>query len=84
MHPSACMKNSAGWLLAAIPYIFTVTTESSMNEAATGTTSETATETTALGSLPEWDLSDLYSGIDAPELAADLARAGDDVPMHVR
>ena len=26
-----------------------------------------------LGDLPEWDLSDLYSGEDAPELAADLA-----------
>ncbi len=28
---------------------------------------------TALGDLPEWDLSDLYSGEDAPELARDLA-----------
>lgn len=28
----------------------------------------------ALGGLPDWDLSDLYSGVDAPELAADLAR----------
>ncbi|WP_346911841.1 M3 family oligoendopeptidase [uncultured Roseibium sp.] len=26
-----------------------------------------------LGSLPEWDLTDLYSSIDAPEVAADLA-----------
>jgi oligoendopeptidase F len=25
--------------------------------------------------LPEWDLSDLYAGIDAPDVAADLARA---------
>jgi oligoendopeptidase F len=63
------MNFSAGWLLAAIPYIFTVTTESSMNEA--------ASQIDALGRLPEWDLSDLYSAIDAPELAADLARAGD-------
>lgn len=31
----------------------------------------------ALGALPEWDLRDLYSGIDAPELAADLARAAE-------
>ena len=30
---------------------------------------------TGLGLLPEWDLTDLYSGIDAPELAADMARA---------
>ena len=28
-----------------------------------------------LGHLPEWDLSDLYSGLDAPEFAADMARA---------
>ena len=26
------------------------------------------------GKLPEWNLSDLYSGIDAPEVAADLQR----------
>jgi len=28
-----------------------------------------------LGALPEWDLRDLYSGIDAPDFRADLARA---------
>ncbi|WP_413629160.1 M3 family oligoendopeptidase [Methylobacterium sp. W2] len=28
-----------------------------------------------LGSLPEWDLSDLYSGIDSPDFRADLIRA---------
>ncbi|MDR7037470.1 oligoendopeptidase F [Methylobacterium sp. BE186] len=28
-----------------------------------------------LGALPEWDLSDLYSGIDAPDFRNDLARA---------
>ncbi len=28
-----------------------------------------------LGPMPEWDLSDLYSAPDAPEIAADLARA---------
>ncbi|MDP4021284.1 M3 family oligoendopeptidase [Methylobacterium sp. NEAU 140] len=28
-----------------------------------------------LGHLPEWDLSDLYSGLDAPEFSADLTRA---------
>ncbi|WP_027172932.1 M3 family oligoendopeptidase [Methylobacterium sp. 10] len=28
-----------------------------------------------LGSLPEWDLSDLYSGIDSPDFRADLVRA---------
>jgi oligoendopeptidase F len=30
----------------------------------------------ALGSLPEWDLNDLYRGMDAPELKADIERAG--------
>lgn len=29
--------------------------------------------TEGLGNLPEWDLSDLYSGEDAPELEADMA-----------
>lgn len=28
----------------------------------------------ALGPLPEWNLTDLYKGIDAPEVAADLSR----------
>ncbi len=28
-----------------------------------------------LGSLPEWNLADLYTGMDAPELKRDLARA---------
>jgi oligoendopeptidase F len=28
--------------------------------------------------LPEWNLGDLYSGVDAPELKRDLARAADD------
>jgi len=30
---------------------------------------------TKLGNLPEWDLKDLYSGLDAPELKLDLDRA---------
>ncbi|MBB3772159.1 oligoendopeptidase F [Angulomicrobium tetraedrale] len=30
---------------------------------------------TALGKLPQWDLSDLYPGLDSPELSADLERA---------
>jgi oligoendopeptidase F len=28
-----------------------------------------------IGALPEWDLSDLYAGIDSPEIAADLGRS---------
>jgi oligoendopeptidase F len=31
-----------------------------------------------LGELPEWDLGDLYSGMDAPELARDLDKASAD------
>ncbi|MBT5812028.1 MAG: oligoendopeptidase F, partial [Rhodospirillaceae bacterium] len=32
---------------------------------------------TTLGDLPEWDLSDLYSGVDAPELETDLTQSAD-------
>ena len=39
------------------------------------TVSEQTDESKALGDLPVWDLSDLYAGPDAPELAADLDRA---------
>ncbi len=28
-----------------------------------------------VGALPEWDLSDLYAGVDSPDIARDLARA---------
>lgn len=35
----------------------------------------TAEAAPALGSLPEWNLADLYAGMDAPELKRDLARA---------
>ena len=38
--------------------------------------SDTASQ--ALGDLPDWDLSDLYSGVDAPELTADMARLEQD------
>jgi oligoendopeptidase F len=31
----------------------------------------------ALGDLPEWDLGDLYPGMDAPELKRDLAKAAE-------
>ena len=30
------------------------------------------------GKLPEWNLADLYSGIDAPEVARDLDKDGDE------
>ena len=39
---------------------------------------EAAEPEPALGALPEWDLSDLYSTMEAPEVAADLRRAGED------
>jgi oligoendopeptidase F len=32
----------------------------------------------SLGDLPEWNLADLYSGMDAPELQSDVKRAGDE------
>ena len=32
----------------------------------------------ALGTLPEWDLGDLYPGRDSPELARDLVLLADD------
>jgi len=31
-----------------------------------------------LGDLPEWNLADLYSGMDAPELKRDILQAGED------
>jgi oligoendopeptidase F len=34
--------------------------------------------TTKTGNLPEWNLSDLYAGIDAPEVARDLAKLNAD------
>jgi oligoendopeptidase F len=33
---------------------------------------------TELGALPEWDLGDLYPGMDSPELAADFERAAEE------
>jgi oligoendopeptidase F len=35
---------------------------------------KTSTVKTKAGKLPEWNLADLYSGIDAPEVTRDLAR----------
>ena len=32
----------------------------------------------ALGALPEWNLADLYSGLDAPEIQRDLVRVEQD------
>ena len=40
-------------------------------KAATGKASAAKSKT---GKLPEWNLADLYSGIDAPEVARDLAK----------
>ena len=39
---------------------------------------ESATGARDLGTLPDWNLDDLYTGIDAPELAADFERMGAD------
>ncbi|MGE0725938.1 MAG: oligoendopeptidase F, partial [Alphaproteobacteria bacterium] len=38
----------------------------------------TAAPSESLGTLPEWDLSDLYAGPDSPALAEDLAAAAGD------
>jgi len=48
-----------------------------MNEAATPAAAAAAD----LGPLPEWDLSDLYPGLDSPELARDLAQLGADAKV---
>jgi oligoendopeptidase F len=45
----------------------------SQNNVATAQSAGAATK--SLGSLPEWDLSDLYSSLDAPEVKRDLERA---------
>ncbi len=37
-----------------------------------------STSEAALGPMPEWDLSDLYAGTDAPELKRDLTWASDE------
>ena len=39
---------------------------------------ELAAATRTSDVLPEWNLADLYSGMDAPELTADLAKASDE------
>jgi oligoendopeptidase F len=39
---------------------------------------KTAAADPKLGDLPEWNLDDLYTGLEAPELLADLARADAD------
>src|SRR3977135_3249336 len=40
----------------------------------TSSGTKTSTAKTKVGKLPEWNLADLYSGIDAPEVIRDLAR----------
>ena len=42
---------------------------------AKSSTRKTPNKTPKLGALPEWDLTDLYSGLDAPELTCDLAQS---------
>src|ERR1700674_1399986 len=38
-------------------------------------TRKTPNKAPKLGALPEWDLKDLYSGLDSPEIKRDLDRA---------
>ncbi len=42
------------------------------------------TDRAALGELPNWDLSDLYPGMDSPELKADLVRAEEDAERFAK
>ena len=39
---------------------------------------EASSAATTLGTLPEWNLDDLYPGMDSPEVAADLKRIDED------
>src|ERR1700748_3600412 len=49
-----------------------MTSTSALRKASSGkSTAKTKIKT---GKLPEWNLSDLYGGIDAPEVARDLAK----------
>src|SRR6202008_1040074 len=46
-----------------------------LNSAKSAAKPKTATKKVSkAGKLPEWNLADLYAGIDAPEVADDLAR----------
>src|SRR5271168_3282368 len=48
---------------------------SAKSAAKTKTAAKTTSKTTSkAGKLPEWNLADLYAGIDAPEIANDLAK----------
>jgi oligoendopeptidase F len=49
-----------------------------LHTAAVFDAAESATADAKLGALPEWNLSDLYPAMDAPELVADLSRANAD------
>ncbi len=44
------------------------------NPASLAATASLSTTAADLGVMPEWNLADLYSGIDAPEVKADLAK----------
>jgi oligoendopeptidase F len=44
----------------------------------TATAAAKPPKTTSLGDLPEWDLADLYPGMDAPEVKRDLDKAASD------
>src|SRR3954469_23438885 len=44
----------------------------------TATAAARPPKTASLGDLPEWDLADLYPGMDAPELKRDLDKAASD------
>src|SRR3546814_896963 len=60
------------------PPAWTYIALSDEGKAMTDTAIDTAARPEELGTLPEWDLRDLYSDPDSPELQADLERAAAD------
>jgi oligoendopeptidase F len=48
------------------------------NPGAKNSKAKNSKATAKIGNLPEWNLSDLYAGIDAPEVARDLAKVDAD------
>ncbi|MBV9533427.1 MAG: hypothetical protein JO283_20785, partial [Bradyrhizobium sp.] len=52
--------------------------KSNSSKAAVSRKNKNSKAPTKAGKLPEWDLSDLYAGIDAPEVARDLSKVDAD------
>src|SRR5258705_11537939 len=59
---------------SAIPGANETSRPASSSGAASGKASRNSSGKPRSAKLPEWDLADLYSGIDAPEITRDLTR----------